>query len=67
MNSEFLMTPIQKAEDADQQFGTASIYARAMHILAKLVGENPTLEKVEEALPLVERWVEYKMGAKHRS
>jgi len=65
--SEFEKTPAEKAAHAATQFGTDSLYTRALNILAGLVGESPTFENVEKALSLVERWVDHKLEIKSQS
>lgn len=58
MAIDFEKTPAQKAEHVGINFGTDSLYARAMRLLARFAGENPSEERLDQALSIVERQVE---------
>ncbi len=50
--------PIEKATNVEINFGYNSLYARSMRLLAQLAGKNPSAERLNEALTIVEQQVD---------
>jgi hypothetical protein len=55
---DFEKTPSEKATHVEANFGVNSLYARSMRLLARLAGDHPSKEKLEESLTIVEAQVD---------
>lgn len=65
---DFEKTPKEKLAHVEANFGTDSLYARAMRMLVQITGNNPSAEKLSEALTIVEGRVDkYLQEIKPRS